>query len=120
MCIRDRPSPAPTPASTTPAAAAAAEPTLSGQVLIVAAPFKSFVALNQFQDSIRAVPGVRSTHVRRFYLGTLTMVVEYDGGVPFIDRLQTASDGAWQIVATEPNRLDVAIEARRPARKRSG
>ena len=111
------PAPAPTPTSTT---SAAAEPTLSGQVLIVAAPFKSFVALNQFQDSIRAVPGVRSTHVRRFYLGTLTMVVEYDGGVPFIDRLQTASDGAWQIVATEPNRLDVAIEARRPTRTRSG
>jgi len=35
--------------------------------------------------------------------------------VPFIDRLQTASNGEWAIVAPEPNRFEVAIEARSAA-----
>ena len=105
------------PPFASPPAPAAVDAAIAGQMVIVAAPFKSFAALNTFQDAIRAVRGVQSTHVRRFYRGTLTLVVEYEGtGVPFTDRVQHASNGTWSIVATEPNRFEVAIETRTAAR----
>ena len=77
-------------------------------MLVVASPFHSFVALNEFQGLLRALPGVRDTRVRRFYGGTLTLAIDYEDNVPLPDRLHDASGGAWAVVSSAAGRIEIA------------
>lgn len=88
-----------------PAPVQAAATTIS----IVGAPFSSFIALNEFQGVVRALPGVRDTRVRRFYGGTLNLAVDYEDGVPLVERLQVAADGSWVITAATPDRVEIRV-----------
>ena len=111
------PQPIRRPAAPPPPAAHATEPAakldaasddLAGEIMIIASPFHSFLALNEFQGALRALPGVRDTRVRRFYGGTLNLSVIYQDDVPFVDRLRAAG-GAWQVTTTAPGRLEVTM-----------
>lgn len=79
------------------------------ELAIVAAPFHSFLALNEFQGAVRALPGVRDTRVRRFYGGSLNLAVDYADGVPLAERLRAAQGDAWRIVAASDDRIEIAL-----------
>lgn len=78
-------------------------------ISIVGAPFRSFLALNEFQGVVRALPGVRDTRVRRFYGGTLNLSVEYADGVSFVERLRAASGGVWSVIAATEDRIELRL-----------
>ncbi|MFA7248602.1 MAG: hypothetical protein WC273_03130 [Dehalococcoidia bacterium] len=103
--------PAPAQASPVQAPPVQPSPQPAGvhEVVIVASPFHSFLALNEFQGAIRAIPGVRDTRVRRFYGGTLNLSVEYADSVPLVDRMRAAPSEAWQIVSASPDRIEIAL-----------
>ncbi|MEI6136010.1 MAG: hypothetical protein WCQ48_01155 [Chloroflexota bacterium] len=82
------------------------------EILIVASRFQSFLALNEFQIAMRALPGVRDTRIRRFYGGALTLGVDYSDEVPLADRLRSAG-GEWRIVSIAPEHIEVALSASR-------
>ncbi|MEI7926577.1 MAG: hypothetical protein WCI61_10380 [Chloroflexota bacterium] len=97
----------------TPADAPEAQPPSLGAapmtVAIVGSGFPSFLALNEFQGVVRALPGVRDTRVRRFYAGTLNLAVDYEDGVPFVERLRLAAGSAWTVTASTPERVEVRV-----------
>ena len=78
-------------------------------IAIVGSGFPSFLALNEFQGVVRALPGVRDTRVRRFYGGTLNLAVDYEDGVPFVERLRLAAGNAWTVIASTPERIEVRV-----------
>jgi hypothetical protein len=114
MLPRSAPPPRRTEAASAPVTAGTdAEPESStvpvSTLAIVGAPFRSFVALNEFQGVVRALPGVQDTRVRRFYGGTLNLSVEYTGAVPFVERLRAASGGAWTVIAATADRIELRL-----------
>lgn len=61
---------------------------LSDRFTVIAYPFRGFQPLNAFQRSVRELDGVVEAKVSRFFKGTLHLLVEYNHGVPFPERLK--------------------------------
>ena len=77
---------------------------------LVVYPFHSFVALNEFQGAIRALRGVTSTRVRRFYRGTLHLAVDYEDVIPLAERLQDLRGFRWQMVSESRQEIELLLE----------
>jgi hypothetical protein len=77
---------------------------------LVASPFRSFVALAEFQDAVRALPGVTDIRVRRFYRGTLQLAVDYDDVLPFSARLRELAGFRWTLVSESADQLQLTLD----------
>jgi hypothetical protein len=106
---------APTPSEPPTMVAAADRPggaaPIREHLTLVASPFRSFVTLSEFQDAVRALPGVTELRVRRFYRGTLQLAVDYDDVLPFTTRLRELPGCAWTLVAESPDLIELALGA---------
>ena len=78
---------------------------------LVVSPFRSFVALSEFQDAVRALPGVAELRVRRFYRGTLQLAIDYDDVLPFTTRLRELPGCAWTLVTESPDLVELSLGA---------
>ena len=96
------------------ARARAREQQVIREVAIVAGPFESFVALNEFQTRIREIAGVGEARVRRFYRGSLDLTVDVEDATQLAERLRDAAGGAWR-VATDGDRIEIMLAQTPPA-----
>ncbi|MGE3856305.1 MAG: hypothetical protein AB7G21_05035 [Dehalococcoidia bacterium] len=97
----------PLPDATAPAEP---EPTPApAAILVLGGPFNSFAAVNDFQGIVRALRGVTEVRVRRFYKGTLHLLVEYEDDVPFADRLLAVTGGACAVTAATADQLEIRV-----------
>jgi len=78
-------------------------------ILVVGGPFSSFAAVNDFQGIVRALRGVHDARIRRFYKGTLQLLVEYEDDVPLADRLLAVTGGACAVTGTTSDQLDLRV-----------
>ena len=79
-------------------------------ITVVAYPFRSFVALNEFQDAMRALHGVINVKVRRFYRGTLHLGVEYEDVIPLPERLRELQGFSWKLVSASQQEIELTLE----------
>ena len=79
-------------------------------ITLVAYPFRSFVALNEFQDAIRALRGVVNVKVRRFYRGTLHLGVEYEDVLPLTERMHDLEGFTWRLVSSSQQEIELMLE----------
>jgi hypothetical protein len=79
-------------------------------ITVVAHPFRSFVALNEFQDALRALRGVVNMKVRRFYRGTLHLGLEYEDVLPLSERLRDIEGFNWRLVSSEPLEIELMLD----------
>ena len=86
--------------------------TLTSVELLVA-PFHSFRDVGRFHQLLAALPSVRSVHLRRLQCGTLQMRVECAGSPALIDELEQCWRVPFHIVAHEPHRIELALDAAR-------
>lgn len=112
--IATAPAPRPTPVAVADPPARPTQPPAAPrdetrEVVIVASPFRSFLALNEFQARVRMLPGVRDTRVRRFYGGTLNLAVVYADAVPLSDRLRAVAGAPWTLVSATPDRVELVL-----------
>lgn len=84
--------------------------TMREHITLVAYPFRSFVALNEFQDAIRALRGVANVKVRRFYRGTLHLGVEYEDVLPLTERMHDLEGFAWRLVSSSQQEMELMLE----------
>jgi len=84
--------------------------TMREHITLVAYPFRSFVALNEFQDAIRALRGVVNVKVRRFYRGTLHLGVEYEDVLPLTERMHDLEGFAWRLVSSSQQEIELMLE----------
>jgi hypothetical protein len=77
---------------------------------VVAYPFRSFVALNEFQDAMRALHGVINVKVRRFYRGTLHLGVEYEDVIPLAERMRELQGFTWRLVSASQQEIELMLE----------
>ena len=84
--------------------------TMREHITLVVYPFRSFVALNEFQDAIRALRGVVNVKVRRFYRGTLHLGVEYEDVLPLTERMRDLEGFAWRLVSSSPQEIELMLE----------
>ncbi len=77
------------------------------EVTVVASPFDSFVELNTFVATVRALPGVEETRVRRFYGGALTLAVDYGDATPLVDRLRAERGERWRVSCGGGDRIEI-------------
>ena len=84
--------------------------TMREHITVVAYPFRSFVALNEFQDALRALRGVVNVKVRRFYRGTLHLGVEYEDMLPLTERLRDLEGFAWRLVSSSEQEIELMLE----------
>ena len=84
--------------------------TMREHITLVAYPFRSFVALNEFQDALRGLRGVANVKVRRFYRGTLHLGVEYEDMLPLTERLRDLEGFAWRLVSSSEQEIELMLE----------
>ena len=84
--------------------------TMREHITLVAYPFRSFVALNEFQDAVRALRGVVNVKVRRFYRGTLHLGVEYEDVLPLTERMHDLEGFAWRLVSSSQQEIELMLE----------
>jgi len=83
---------------------------LREHLTLVAYPFRSFVALNEFQDAVRALRGVTGVKVRRFYRGTLHLGVDYEDVIPFTQRLREVNESfEWSLVSESSQEIEIQL-----------
>jgi hypothetical protein len=83
--------------------------TMREHVTIVAHPFRSFVALNEFQEEIRRLRGVINVKVRRFYRGTLHLGVEYEDVIPLAERLRDLQGFQWRLISESDQEVEIML-----------
>jgi hypothetical protein len=77
---------------------------------LVAYPFHSFAALNDFQGAIRALHGVTNTRVRRFYRGTLHLAVDYEDMIPLSERLRDLKGFNFEVASESRSEIELVLE----------
>lgn len=77
---------------------------------LVAYPFHSFAALNEFQGAIRTLHGVTNTRVRRFYRGTLHLAVDYEDMIPLPERLRDLRGFKFTIASESRTEIELVLE----------
>lgn len=88
----------------------AAAPLPAASIALTVFPFGSFRTAGLFQNALEALEGVRSVKVRHFHQGTLYEVVQYDGDIPFEDRLKELVPFRPQVVAIGAGSIEVRVE----------
>lgn len=83
---------------------------MRGQLTLVVYPFRSFATLNEFQEAVRALHGVISVQVRRFYRGTLHLGVDYEDVIPMLERLRDLHGFPWQLVSDSAQEIELMLE----------
>jgi hypothetical protein len=84
--------------------------TLTSIELLVA-PFPSFREVGRFHQTLAGLPSVRDVHLRRLQHGTLQMRVECSSSGALIDELEQSWAEPFRIVAHEPHRIELALDA---------
>ena len=82
---------------------------LREHVTLVVYPFHSFVALNHFQEAVRALHGIIDAKVRRFYKGTLHLSVDYEDVIPLAERLDDLEGFPRQMVSESANEIELLL-----------
>lgn len=115
------PAAAPEPVPATPAAAEAPRETVGvGQrpggaaplrehITLVVYPFHSFVALNEFQEAVKALRGIIDARVRRFYKGTLDLAVDYEDVIPLSERLADLEAFPLDVVSESTLEIEIML-----------
>ena len=86
---------------------------LREHLTLVVYPFRSFVALNEFQDAVRELRGVTGVKVRRFYRGTLHLGIDYEDVIPFTQRLREISETFdWSLVSESSQEIEIQLAER--------
>jgi len=85
-------------------------PVIPSSIALTVSTFSSFRSAGAFQKALESLDGVRNAKIRHFHHGTLYQIVQYEGDIPFEERLKELVPFKPKVVAASRGSLDIQVE----------